>query len=490
MSHPQQNLESIIKQLKSEGYNVATADDSVFIAWDIPYLNKDGCTRRGILAFPIEKNNGNWIPAVDHTAYFKGEIPCNLKKEQLPWIVGINENWNIAGGVGIAKIRMSCKKTHSDSTISTYKDIADKLKNYIRIIETYAKRNNPSISAQTFGDPPDLIPVGPFLYPDSASSRNGIGNMNEPFLNKKIGIIGLGGTGAYILDLIAKTHVEEIHLYDFDIFDAHNAFRAPGAASIGEIEQGDSKVNRYFSIYSKFRKGIIPHLINISNDEQDDIKFLDFVFVSVDHDIARNEIIKLLENNNTPYIDVGMFAHLSGNSKIILSSRTRTSFWYPSIPKKIYYNKKINRDKDDDYSSNIQIAELNALNAAFAVIKWKKFMNYYHDFEKETMSIYDSNKNSLVNIKKNIKLSTKIVKYIPEEMHEGILYISFKYKTASHFCPCGCKHKIVTPFGKKGWKIRLLFFNATLYPSIGNGTLPCHSHYWIKNNRIIWAYPI
>lgn len=490
MLHHQQNLETIISELKSKGYNVATAEDSVLIAWDIPYINSTGTIRRGILAFPIVKENNDWIPAVDHTAYFKGEIPCNSKKEQLSWIIDTNTQWNIAGGVGIAKIRMSCKKTHSEGTISTYGSIEDKLVNYIRIIEAYAKRIDPSISAQTYNDPPDIHPVGPFLYPDSASSRNGIGNLNERFATKKIGIIGLGGTGSYLLDIIAKTHVQEIHLYDSDIFDAHNSFRAPGASSIDEINQNEPKVTRYARIYSKFRNGIIPHMQKISTENNADIQFLDFVFLSVDNDLARHDIISMLEENNTPYIDVGMFAQLSGQNKNGICSRIRTTLWYTGLPRNSGHYLSCDNMKDDDYKSNIQIAELNALNASLAVIKWKKYMGYYLDHEKETMSTYDSYKNSLVNRKKKIVMRTKLVKYIPEEMQNGVLYISQQYQTASHLCPCGCNSKIVTPLGKGRWKLTLLFGIATLKPSIGNGSLPCHSHYWITNNKVVWSYPL
>ncbi|MDZ7652346.1 MAG: ThiF family adenylyltransferase [Burkholderiaceae bacterium] len=72
-----------------------------------------------------------------------------------------------------------------------------------------------------------------FLFEDTASSRAGIQPIAQALREYKIAIVGLGGTGAYILDLVAKTHVSEIHLYDADKFRQHNAFRAPGAASRG-----------------------------------------------------------------------------------------------------------------------------------------------------------------------------------------------------------------------------------------------------------------
>jgi len=46
---------------------------------------------------------------------------------------------------------------------------------------------------------------------------------------------------------------------------------------------------------------------------------------------------------------------------------------------------------------NIQIADLNMLNAAFAVIKWKKLLGFYKDLENEHFSTYTVDGNLLVN---------------------------------------------------------------------------------------------
>ena len=40
-------------------------------------------------------------------------------------------------------------------------------------------------------------------------------------------------------------------------------------------------------------------------------------------------------------------------------------------------------DGNDEYSRNIQIADLNTLNAALAVIKWKKLFGFYRDLDHE-----------------------------------------------------------------------------------------------------------
>jgi hypothetical protein len=77
---------------------------------------------------------------------------------------------------------------------------------------------------------------------------------------------------------------------------------------------------------------------------------------------------------------------------------------------------------------------------------------------------------------------------IPLEIKDDVLYISIKYGTAIHKCPCGCGNEIVTPFDEKfGWVFSYNGKTVSLSPSIGNWNLPCKSHYWIKNDNIIWA---
>ena len=77
-------------------------------------------------------------------------------------------------------------------------------------------------------------PETPFNYIDTASSRAEIDVVTAKLAKlKRIAIVGLGGTGSYVLDLVAKTPVWEIHLYDGDAFLQHNAFRSPGAPTLG-----------------------------------------------------------------------------------------------------------------------------------------------------------------------------------------------------------------------------------------------------------------
>lgn len=51
----------------------------------------------------------------------------------------------------------------------------------------------------------------------------------------------------------------------------------------------------------------------------------------------------------------------------------------------------------DPYETNIQVVELNALNAALAVIRWKRLYGFYMDTEAEHFSTYAIDGNHIVN---------------------------------------------------------------------------------------------
>ena len=81
----------------------------------------------------------------------------------------------------------------------------------------------------------------------------------------------------------------------------------------------------------------------------------------------------------------------------------------------------------------------------------------------------------------------EFVDLIPDDLDEGVLYISILYSTASHRCACGCSEEVVTPIKPTDWSLTWNGEAATLNPSIGNWSQPCQSHYWIIENRIVWA---
>jgi hypothetical protein len=84
-------------------------------------------------------------------------------------------------------------------------------------------------------------------------------------------------------------------------------------------------------------------------------------------------------------------------------------------------------------------------------------------------------------------LTHEFVEFIPEQLKDGILYVSIPYGLAVHKCCCGCQNKVVTPFSPRDWKLTYDGETVTLNPSIGNWKFPCQSHYWIRENHVVWV---
>jgi hypothetical protein len=233
-----------------------------------------------------------------------------------------------------------------------------------------------------------------FNYTETASDRVGIGALTGRFLNERIAIIGVGGTGSYVLDLVAKTPVREIRLFDSDEFLQHNAFRAPGAPSIEELREAPQKVEHFAGIYSKMHRGIttFPALDATNVGLLDGITF---AFLCMDAGEAKRAVVSKLEALGASFIDVGMGLELIDSS---LGGILRVTASTPSNRAQARKRLSFSAGGEKDvYSSNIQVADLNALNAVLAVIRWKKFIRFYRDLEGELHITYTTDGNMLLN---------------------------------------------------------------------------------------------
>lgn len=76
---------------------------------------------------------------------------------------------------------------------------------------------------------------------------------------------------------------------------------------------------------------------------------------------------------------------------------------------------------------------------------------------------------------------------IPELLEEGRLYISIRFRTASHLCVCGCGDTVVTPIKPAKWRLTYDGDTVSLFPSIGRWQSSCGSHYLITRNAVVWA---
>tara|TARA_R110002051_G_scaffold45702_2_gene92196 strand:- start:3437 stop:3886 length:450 start_codon:yes stop_codon:yes gene_type:complete len=85
------------------------------------------------------------------------------------------------------------------------------------------------------------------------------------------------------------------------------------------------------------------------------------------------------------------------------------------------------------------------------------------------------------------QLEPQFVTNAPRELDSGVLYVSIEYCTMLHLCACGCGRKVVTPLSPNDWNLTFNGKSISVRPSIGSWSLPCQSHYVIKNNKVVWA---
>lgn len=378
-----------LQQIINEGYEVEISNSDLVIH-NVPYVNAKKEIQYGSLISRSKITGFTLIPN-DHQALWIGEYPCDHNGSQMT---------SLGGGTNNEKIREGLVATHSFSQKpkeGAYENHFRKITHYVQLLENEARAIDNTVNSRKHKPIKLSEQESVFNYYDTASSRADIITINEK-LKGRIAIIGLGGTGSYILDLVAKTPVEEIHLFDGDKFHNHNAFRSPGAPSETDLHRDMTKVDWFTEIYSRMRRKIIPHPQLISESNISELDSMNMVFVCVDKNQPRKFIVDYLLGKKILFIDVGI-----GISKVndMLTGLVRVTTCTDSVFDHAQRRIMMGNDEDDEYSTNIQIADINALNAVLAVIRWKKMCGFYDDVEHEHNCVYGVSNNEIMNDEKS-----------------------------------------------------------------------------------------
>jgi hypothetical protein len=390
MSQQPISLSQDLSRLKGEGYALEIRGGYLLVA-DVPYVNAKREIRRGTLICALELAGDVAVPPADHVAKWAGEHPCHHDGTKLSRIENSSSREKLFPDL-FSDHTFSAKP--KGRPVENYSDFYEKVTHYVAIISGPAEHLDPLVNART-RRVIESVDDSVFKYIDTASSRANIAAITQKLKLSKIAIVGLGGTGSYVLDLVAKTPVKEIHLFDKDYFLQHNAFRSPGAPSVDALRQIPTKVAHLRDIYEKMRNGIVAHEENINDTNVEMLRDMDYVFVCVDRGEAKKLITTKLHEWNVPFIDVGMGVYRAGE---FLAGILRVTTSSPA--KRDHLEKHVSfgdGDANADYSQAIQIADLNALNATLAVIKWKKMCGFYMDLENEHHTTYTIDGNIIAN---------------------------------------------------------------------------------------------
>ena len=142
-------------------------------------------------------------------------------------------------------------------------------------------------------------------------------------------------------------------------------------------------------------RNIVAHDVELGPDNLHLLDGVTFAFLSLDAGDAKRLIVERLEAIGVAFVDVGMGLELDEGS---LGGILRVTASTPGKPD--YARRRISfigGGAKDIYASNIQVADLNALNAVLAVVKWKKIRGFYRDLESEHHCTYTTDGNMLIN---------------------------------------------------------------------------------------------
>jgi hypothetical protein len=371
-----------VKELEDDGYDVDFVN-GYFVIYGLPYLEKDGALKHGDWISPVDLKD--WVIDIPgtHQAWFRGGRPHDRSGRQLG--LGIADN-KIAVSEGFVADHSFSFKLVESGQVRQYRSFEEKVRTYLQAITAPAMAAYPAATPLHAIEKKAAAQGSPLRFPDTMSSRYNINDVSSLLRGKKVAIVGLGGTGSYILDLIARTHLEQIALFDDDKVHVHTIFRMPGFIPRAI---GGSKVEALAQQYGNWHAGIVPVAERITQKNVERLRECDFVFVSVDDGPARRFIVDWLSSQAIPFVDCGMGLNrsvvgLNGTVRITgvdraAYERTVDTAYLPT-----------SNVKEDEYRRQAQIAELNALNAALAVVRFKQHFKLFDRIDKAVWYTFET----------------------------------------------------------------------------------------------------
>lgn len=360
-----------IERLVKKGYAIAFDANNYLVVRDIPYLDAKRHLHTGAIVTKFIDKGQNRIVQDDHQVFFAGSAPHGLDGKPIPNLGG--GPTSLALSTGSKDIAVQRSFSNKPKQGGKFKDFYDKIESYVTIISGPAMELH-GVTPFTFRTIAGGESNSPFKVRDTLTSRAEIGDLAAKFAEDVVAVIGLGGTGAYVLDFLVKTPVREIRAFDLDPFHVHNAFRSPGKVEESEFDK--SKAEVYQSRYKDFRSGLSIEARFIDATCVKNLKGVTFAFVCVDKGPSRAGIFDVLISLGIPFIDVGMGLDRTRGP---LNGLLRVTHY--STERGLEMRDKgladLTDEADDLYRTNIQIGELNALNACLAIIRFKQLRGFY-----------------------------------------------------------------------------------------------------------------
>jgi len=374
--------------LVDEGFQV-TVEGGYLIVDRVPYVVSAGQVGWGALICAYRNVDG--VPQLDgdHQCWFTGTVPCTAEGVSLANTLVSNAQLQMIGGR-----QVHCHLSNKPDPIGAFFDNHyNKIIHYVRKITRHARDVDPTVSATSTGSFHYRQKPSVFFYPNDAIALGGLDAYADKVRLRRVCIVGAGGTGSYLLDALAKEEIEQVDIYDHDVIEPKNVYRMPSAMTPEDAFAQHPKAPWLAARYAVMRHGITGHAVRIDACNTHLLAGADFVFIAFDHGPSRGLIARFLVDQKIPFIDVGIGVDKVPEATALIA-RARVTFVTPDTAA-LLDELPIADDTADAVYNNIQVLELNALNAMLAVIRFKQYLGFYAAEETPSVIKYISSWNML-----------------------------------------------------------------------------------------------
>ena len=372
MSRTPTNHEAQLAEVLQAGFDCCVEDDTLTVG-PIPYRLSGGGVAHGSLICHLARIGGDIALPNDHTAAWIGdEVPHHRNGRPMDLLI-IDQSRNTWSNGATSICVMSRRGPEP------YPNYGQKMVTYARLIAREAvahwRATSPGVIA--------VKDVNHLVDHETGLSRARVGHLNALLAKENVAVIGAGGTGGHIVDLVSKSNVQQIDIYDPDYVSVHTQLRWPGIVERRNVEEKTNKAEYLAALYARrTNRNIRGHPFSIDKDNLTFLNGKTMVFVTIDNGPARREILTGLADIGVNFIDCGI--DLQGNDGPLTASlRIIRCQAEASAEKRLELATLApggaDGVEDDLYAQNIQTGEMNSLNATLAVIAWKQGIGFYRD---------------------------------------------------------------------------------------------------------------
>ena len=378
-----------LKSLRDAGYTMEVRG-AYLIVKDVPYLTSpSGELAKADMVTSIELAGNTTTPPSDHTVWWTGKPPFRVDGSSMESYLSCGA-WEHGHdiGEGLTVYMQWSRKPVAQGKKRAYVDYEEKITTYIAEVAGQADLKYPGVlEAAKTGEPPTIVVNSRFKYIDTNTYRYGLKGIEGRIEEEVVAIVGVGGTGSYLMDILAKTNVKELHLFDQDVMKQHNAFRMCGAARIEEVGGSRSKVDWYRRTYAAIREdGIHIHNEEVTGESRSILERFTTVFIAVDDLDVRRQIQAICNELGIYHVSVGIAVEVEGEFNDQLGGMVKIETAFRS--RHSHRAAVATEDRPKEAYGIVQTAELNMLGAALSVVEWKAKVGIYrNDRAPETDTI-------------------------------------------------------------------------------------------------------